>query len=496
MKIIIAGGGTAGWLAALFVSSIKNLDPKNITIIDSEKSQPIGVGESTTHLFTNVIKNQFGNFGCDMNKFISTTGATFKYSIKHKDFASKKGYYHGPIDGGVFTSFANNDLFEYFLRLENGESLKSISLFGHLLEKNLSPYDKNGSYFGFNEAMHIDAYKTAAYFKEICLKKGVVHKRETILNTTVSDTGFIQNLHTNQDSYSADLYIDCTGFQRLLIGSLNPEWKSYSDILPANTALNFNLQYTNDLKPYPYTTAQAMSAGWMWKIPLMTRLGCGYVFNRDFISPEHAKNEVEQHFNMPIDVRKVIEFEAGRLEKPWIKNCVAVGLSSGFIEPLEATSIHTTVCQLIWLCNDYINVEMSNNTLEAKSYFYNSRVRTIFDETKDFIFLHYLGNRQDSEFWRYMNNEVRSPEYIKQLIEICKQEIPPHSMFSNQFGSPGWPLYSHVLAGLNKFDMLAGSSDFFIEKTKQSIKEQFYSETENVMNYDSFIKNFRNQSLE
>lgn len=509
MKITIVGGGTAGWLAALIISKRNSMH--DVTVVSSEKIGVIGVGESTTGLFTHVVSNEFFDLGCDIEEFIIETGATLKYSIKHKNWTPNKNqHYHGPIDGWGFT----NDIPDTFLKYalgheETPEGLLSTSQMGIYLNTGKSNFFKSGYFRDNSHAMHIDAFLAGQYFKKKCLQNNLVKHYDTeVVDVMLDEQGMASKLIcSNGQTIESDFFIDCSGFSRLIMNKLGANWKGYQNHLPVKAAIPFHLDYLEGETPKPWTTAWAQSSGWMWQIPLLDRLGCGYVFDSDFITPEQAQDEVEQMLGRKINPAKYIQFNSGRQESSWIKNCVAIGLSSAFLEPLEATSIHTTLCQITWLSNEFIQTTLEDTINAGSVELYNTRVRRMFDDTKDFLVMHYMGGRTDSEFWKYISSGETRTEFVSNILEMAKSKTPTAQDFPSYYGSAGWGLYSHVMKGIGVLSSEVCKRDIASEFTQnpfsktlidddyKSLKEFMHGHLEDKMLYSEFIEYFREKRL-
>ena len=240
----------------------------------------------------------------------------------------------------------------------------------------------------------------------------------------------------------------------------------------------------------------------MWQIPLLDRQGCGYVFCDAYITPDEAKKEIEMRLGREIEPIKIIKFDTGRQESAWIKNCLAIGLSSAFLEPLEATSIHTTIAQITWFAFEFLKPSLIDTVNSSSIAMYNKRTRRIFDDTKDFLVAHYMGGRKDSEFWKYIDNGATKTEFVEHLLETCKSRLPSINDFPEYYGSIGWPLYSHVLAGIDRIpketSMKALRDNIPTGDLKQITAESFFSWLEqnklyqkDKMTYKEFVEHFR-----
>jgi tryptophan halogenase len=206
-----------------------------------------------------------------------------------------------------------------------------------------------------------------------------------------------------------------------------------------NSALPFFLEYEIPSWPKPVTGSTALSSGWMWQIPTVHRYGCGYVFCDKFLSFEQAQEELENVLGKKIKPIKRIKFEAGRLDMPWNKNCIALGLASAFVEPLEATSIHATTIQIKKFI-EYIGTDKQDQ--------YNVEIGDMYDEIKDFIVLHYLGGKVDSPFWKYIAENNIATDFVKYVIEITKTRLLVKTDVPDKENSIGYQAWNQILAGL------------------------------------------------
>ena len=462
MKIVIVGGGTAGWMAALMLSS--RHPNHHIEVIESTKIGVIGVGESTTGLLSDLLNNHLWDFGCDHNEFIAETGASIKYGIKFTGWTpDTNDYYIGPIDGSHTKEHTPDIFFAYGCSNLKKKDLVKVSETGNYIHKNKTNFDlESGHFVDLRHAMHVDAHLVGKYFQKVTLRKPNTSRIDaTVKDCTLNENGFIENVILEDGRLiEADFFIDCTGFARLLISKMpGNDWVSYKKHLPVNTGLPFLLDYKENEYPMPHTHAWAQDAGWMWQIPLLDRIGNGYVFCDDFTTPEEAHAEIEQRLGRQVDVQKVIKFETGRQKSSWINNCLAIGLSSAFLEPLEATSIHSTIVQIKNFTFDYLRHDLDSTLNKGTVNIYNQRTRTMFDDLKDFLVMHYMGNRTDTEFWKYISSGATKTEFVENLLETAKVRFPNINDFPQYYGSAGWPLYSYVMEGINVLDRSMGKKE-------------------------------------
>ena len=364
MNITVIGGGTAGWISALF---FKKFGDHTITVIDSSRIGILGAGESSTPILPSLLKN----LDIDLNDFIKKTNATKKYS---NDFINWSP------NGGEYT---------------------------HAFELN---YDK--VVYG----IHFDAKECAKYFKQIGINRHINHLDINIINLNQNDVGDIISIDSEEGvTIETDFVIDCSGFARLGAGKLfNSKWISYSEHLKTNAALAYFLPQTENIDhtTKTHTRSIAMKNGWMWQVPLQHRWGCGYVFNDGYISIEEAKKEVEEYIGKDIEVVKTFKYNPGSYEKTWNNNCVSLGLASGFLEPIEGTSLMTLIFSIFKLnkigLGNYNNNEVVNE--------YNEYIKDINHQCMLFVRYHYDCERTDTDFWL----DIKNLEPPQELMNIKK----------------------------------------------------------------------------
>ena len=466
MKIIIVGGGTAGWLAAYYISSAQP-NIHDITVIESSQIGIIGAGEGSTGLFTNILNGNFFPQKIDVDDFMQFADATNKIGIKFVGWNKAGSDFFSPLDGSNTALSTNDNLFKYVLAKFGNEKIHLASRLGvdFHTKKNFENID----------ALHFNAHKVGQYFKNICLAQGVKYVDTVVLDIQRDNTtGNIQELILeNSKKIQGDFFIDCSGFARVIMKKLDVGWKSYKDYLPLNSALPFLLDYQPTDIIEPCTTATALSAGWMWDIPLKNRRGCGYVYNDQFISVDDAKIELERKLKRSVVPIKTIKFDPGRAETFWTNNVISLGLASSFVEPLQATSIHTTISQIIMFVNDFLLPDLNTVNTTENQQSYNRRMTEMYDITLDFISLHYQGGRTDTPFWRWVKEEKIVSPYVKDLIERSKNKVVGHHEIGIKFGAPAVGLWNWTMAGLNLISPEIAERDLRISKLYDISEEMF-----------------------
>lgn len=440
MKIVIVGGGTAGWLAAYCLCKSQPGQHK-ITVIESSSVGIIGVGEATTGLTKDLLNGVLFPAAVDIADFIKKTDATNKMGIYHKGWTKNNTSYFAPLDASI--TFQQNDdfIFKYAFQKYGYEKFHLASRSGVNWE--------NGNFDEFH-AYQFDTYKVGQFFKEICLQDSITLIDSVVTSVNLNNTGGVKSLVLEDGiTIDGDFFFDCSGFKRVLMSAVGSEWISYKKYLPVDTAMPFRINYSPGEKPRPMTTAHALSSGWMWDIPLQSRRGCGYVFDSSFISHEEAQKEVEEYLGMAIEPIKFINFTSGKGDTFWKNNVLSLGLASSFVEPLESTSIHNTIAQIIVFIDEFLSVDVNQTVTKENENLYNKNISTLFEYVFDFISLHYQGGREDSAFWRHIKDNKIVTDYTQTLINKSKNKIIGTTIFDNANPyAPGSALWNWVMAGL------------------------------------------------
>ena len=451
MKITIVGGGTAGWLAALMIKKVQGAS-HDVTVIESSKIGIVGAGEGSTGYLTDIIQNNSWDYGCDEEDFLRETNATIKLGIKHKEWKALDHEYIAPIDGAAVGTVGTDYMLLNAVLNDLPPHMSSDN--GMFIENNMSSfYHEDGLIHNTSgHAYHFDAHLVGKYFKKVC-GDDVKHIDAQVVDINIESNGNVEyaQLDNGQKIYS-DFFIDASGFARIFGKALNIDWVSYAKHLPVNTAMPFLLPHEKGKKIEPLTTAWAQKAGWMWQIPTQDRYGCGYVFDSNFVSNEQAQIEIEQKLGVEIEPIRFLKFETGRAEKLWFKNVLSVGLAAAFAEPLEATSIHSTIIQLHTFIFDYLKDTKEDTCNTGMINVYNRRMTKMYDDYKDFLSIHYITQRTDSEFWRWIQTGELLPEKVLDYLEIQKTKILHPNDFDQYYGYAGASLYNWIMVGLGFID--------------------------------------------
>lgn len=417
-KVVIAGGGTAGWLSAYsLVSRLGKV--VDITLVESDQIGTIGVGEATIP----TIRAYHHLIGIDEQEFMSATQATFKLGIQFDNWGQKDdSYFHSFGEIGQRSWMA--EFHEFWMEAKTqgfGGSLED-----YCLELKAAKANKFATQIGkkaVNFAYHFDATTYAAYLRKKSEAAGVKREEGFIEHVKKDDTGNISSLTLSKGKgskgkeISGDFFIDCTGFKALLIGEqLDVGYEDWSHFLAADSAIAVQTKSVEE--PRPYTQSIAHPAGWQWRIPLQSRVGNGIVYSSKFLSDDEARSTLMENLTgEPVTEPRQLRFTTGRRKKSWHKNCVAIGLSSGFLEPLESTSIHLVTTALLRLMKLF---PFGGNTeLLAKQY--NQEAQLEAETVRDFIILHYhLTQRDDSPFWNHYRT-MEIPESLAHRMAIFRE---------------------------------------------------------------------------
>lgn len=443
-RVVVIGGGTAGWLSALMFQ--RYLPNSQITLIESKEIGILGAGEGTTPRFINLLDF----LGIPMSKLIKECHATLKNGIRFENWRGNNEHYYHNFDvvnphldvynlhvEKVFNSYNPYTLLSIYNKIPNQE----FDFLSILNEQNKSPYrfartsNNSDAFFNYDSfsthALHFDATELANFLKGIGLKRNIRVKEGIVSSFTTDEYEDISTVILESgEIVPVDFLVDCSGFARLVIGKhYGAQWKSHADHLPAKKAIPFFLPPSKKEELPPYTISRAMKYGWMWQIPLQHRWGCGYVFDSDFISADEAKQELDEHFNFDVESPRSFSFDAGYYTTPWVKNCVAIGLSSGFIEPLEATSIYVSAIQLTELLSNIEGLR-SRNPYTTKRF--NKLFSLINHQISEFLHLHYITDRNDTDFWKNFTVDS-APENVKNILELWSNSVPTYSEFLNHY---------------------------------------------------------------
>lgn len=431
LKVVIAGGGTAGWMTAAALGKLmhKNLD---IVLVESDQIGTVGVGEATIptlHLYHRLL-------GISEAEVMAATNATFKLGIMFENWHDVgKDYLHS-------FGFLGKDCwacgFQHFWVRGRKEGV--ASQIGDYCAEHLAA--RVGRFAVLpnqdqNHAYHLDATLYAKFLRQLAEQHGVTRQEGMIKQVEQhADTGYIKALHlADGQVIHGDLFIDCTGFRALLIEqTLLSGYDDWTHYLPCDSAIAVQTTQTQAL--VPYTRSIAHQSGWQWRIPLQNRVGNGLVFSSKFMSDAEAVDLLKQNISGELlNEPRVIKFRTGTRRQHWLKNCVAIGLSSGFLEPLESTSIHLIQRSIVRLLQ---MLPSSPRMVQADIDEFNQQTMTEMLNIRDFIILHYkVTDRRDSAFWRHCA-AMDVPPSLQHRIEMFQQSGKVYKFAQELFGESSW----------------------------------------------------------
>lgn len=436
-EIVIAGGGSAGWMTAAALSSL--LDPKDvsITLVESDQIGTIGVGEATIPDILN-----FNHIlGVREDEFMRATQATFKLGIEFIDWGRKGATYLHPF-GQHGVDMQGIDFHQYWLRSRaagNQHPIQDYSLCAVAAKQNkfaLPDPDPRSVMSHLRYAYHFDATLYARFLRRYAEARGVKRVEGTIERVLQApETGFITGIELGSgQTVGGEFFFDCTGFRALLSEqTLGVPYNDWSHWLPCNTALAVQSEHAGPLTPYTRSTAK--TAGWQWRIPTQHRVGNGHIYCREFMSDDEAASILLEGLEgKAAKSPRQIRFTTGCRQEFWSKNCIAIGLSAGFLEPLESTSIYLIqegISRFISLFPDATMPEVVRTE-------YNRHMRTEFEQVRDFIILHYSATqRDDSPFWNYCRT-MDIPDSLRHKIALFREAGRIFRYDDELFTRPSW----------------------------------------------------------
>lgn len=465
-SIIIVGGGTAGWLSAAYLERALG-DSVEILVIESSEIDPVGVGEATIP----TLRNTFRFLGLEESKWMPRCNATYKIAIRFEGWARPPGspgedrFYHAlfdrmprnfqPYPAPFFPIIGEGvSMLQYCLQRHiEGSAAPS---FAHLYSEGPAVCDAHrapkpgvADEAAVPYAFHLDAGRLAGTLRDLAKERGVGHVVDHVVDVTRDEDGNIQTLHTRNGEFSADFFVDCTGFRGHLInGVMGAQRRSDTRHLLCDRAVA--IPGAIDLRPGsipPYTRARALQCGWSWDVPLFGRRGCGYVYSSDFCSPEQAEAELRSRLDGidPAAPANHLKMRVGINDRIWIGNCVAIGLSACFLEPLESTGIFFIEFQLANLLTHFPDRRLAG----ALSRQYNAIIHGMYEDIRDFIILHYYGShRDDTEFWRAVREDATLTSTLAEKLEFLRESFPTWLDFTLSLFREA--SYACILAGLDR----------------------------------------------
>lgn len=456
-NLVIVGGGTAGWLTALYAQMM--FPKENIVLVESKDLGILGAGEGSTPNLIFLLDF----LDIPLSKVIKETNATIKNGVKFTNWSSKNDYYYSGLFSDIFSNLGwdSSDLNHLVGGYNLFESPSASNFISFLNEKKLIDYDfvakisdKNKIPLRFNQqfrnldpihsfdrmaniSLHFDARMLAKLLFDVGQERGIKRIEGNLTNIIANNNGEITNIHIDTgDNLEVDFIFDCTGFHRAIIGKFyKSEWISAAKHLPMKKALPFFLENKDEKNIKPYSEAIAMDYGWMWRIPLQHRVGSGYVFDSDRISIDDAKIEVEKFLGQEVFPPKIFSFDPGYFKTIWVKNCLAVGLSSAFMEPMEATSIWQAIGELQIF---FTQRQLIFNRNQKYINMFNKRFEKDIHDVIDFIYFHYVTDKTNNSFWINFTKENEMPSGLEEKLFLLQEGVLVPYYCQNMFGADNY----------------------------------------------------------
>lgn len=480
-SVVIVGGGTAGWMTAAALSELIGRDRLDITLVESEQIGTVGVGEATLpHL-----RHFNTRLGINEHDFVRQTQASYKLGIEFVNWGQVGEAYIHPF-GDFSRPIAGIDFYHYWLRAQREgfeHRLFDFSLPVVAAKGNKFSYpsaNKASLQSDFSYAFHIDANLYAAYLRQYAEARGVSRIEGKVLDIELNQSSGEAEALVLEGGwrYAADFFIDCSGFRSLVLGKvLATPFIDWSHWLPCDRAVALPTKNSGPLLPYSRATAHR--AGWQWRIPLRHRTGNGHVYCSSYSRDDAALDTLIANVDgEPLADPRVLTFTAGRRSQAWVKNCAAIGLSSGFLEPLESTSIYLIQIAIMKLIEFFPKRQAPQ---QKNRDAFNRHLSLEYERIRDFLILHYhVTRRQDSEFWNYCRT-MPIPDSLQERIQVF-QELAHVPRYTNGlFLPPSWvavllgqgaiPKNFQTMVNIHSRDLLHKE----LEKIKQSIYQAAHS---------------------
>ena len=469
-QVTIVGGGTAGWMAAALLNAKLNTVQAGhrvkVVLIESPNVPIIGVGEGTVPAMVEDLKE----LGVNENEFFRKCNASFKFGVRFEGWnLNEQGvpYSFNHPFGTPTTEIDGFPSIYYFLNYgahpgrARYDASDNLTLSTELIQQHRAPRqlsDGNFSRIGpARYGYHLDAQKLSEFIRDFAVSRGVTHILDDVDDATIDENGHISHLQLRRNgNWPVELVIDCTGFQALLIGKkLGEPFEPYGNHLLCDRAIPIQVPHAQGKPMQVCTSATAMSAGWIWKVPLYNRIGTGYVYSSAFISDDEALNEICRHLELdPAKVNsRVIRMRVGRMRRPWVGNCIAMGLSGGFIEPLEATAILTITFAARQLVKNFPTKPIPQALADG----FNRRMQTCYERIRDFLVCHYYTSNRTEPFWLAARSPSVLSDFLRQNLEIWQHRLPQQ----DDLPAPlpfGYNSYISCLASKGYFNALRSRS--------------------------------------
>ncbi|MFG2292827.1 tryptophan halogenase family protein [Streptomyces sp. NPDC048603] len=511
-SVVIVGGGTAGWMTASYLKAAFG-DRLAVTLVESKNVPTIGVGEASF----STIRHFFSYLGLAERDWMPECHGTYKLAIRYDNWRAEGHHFYHPFERPRVVEGVS--LADWWLQKRHERQStdydRDCSVIAALCEAKRSPRMAHGnSLMGFDfgiatddpsrstmaeqnnqfpYAYQFDATLLARLLTRYGTDRRVRHVLDDVVDTAVDERGDIAYVRTKESGdLSGDLFIDCTGFRGMLLNQrLGVPFRSYQDTLPNDSAVALRVPMEMaDQGMGPYTRASAQAAGWIWTIPLFGRIGTGYVYASDYCTPEEAERTLRAYVGPAAEdlTANHIRMRIGRSENSWVNNCVAIGLSSGFVEPLESTGIFFIQNAVEQLVKHFPGGREDEQLRRS----YNRQVAHVMDGVREFLVLHYVAaKRSDNDYWRDAKTRTM-PDALAERIEQWKVKLPDEdSVFPYYHGFEPYS-YTAMILGLGGLDLrprpgLALMDDTAATKELQLVRDQAASLVEQLPTHWDYL---------
>jgi tryptophan halogenase len=490
-SIVIVGGGSAGWMTAAALSSLLSPQAVKITLVESEQIGTIGVGEAT---IPDVI-NFNAMLGISEADFLRATNGTFKLGIEFANWGRLGEKYFHPF-GNHGVDMNGIDFHQFWLNYQRSNPNSSIEEFSlsavaAYQNKFVKPDNNPRSVLSqIRYAYHFDATAYAKYLRQYAEQRGASRVEGKVVEVEQNpENGFISQINLdNGKTIAGDMFFDCTGFRSLLLGqTLDVDFEDWSHWLPCDTAQTVACERTGPLLPYTKSTAK--EAGWQWRIPTQHRTGNGHIYSSAMMSDDNAIESLMRDLDGPArGTPRKIKFRTGHRKSFWEKNCIAVGLSGGFLEPLESTSLYLIQEGISKFISLFPSADMPKTVRQE----YNRQLTQKFEQVRDFIILHYKATeRDDTPFWNYCRT-MDIPDSLTHKIDLFRDAGRIFRYEDELFSRPSWVA---VLLGQNIYpksvDPIVQSLNASeVSRSLESMKSSMNNATTQMPTHEAMLRQY------
>lgn len=439
-SVVIVGGGTAGWMAAASIAHRLGRLGTTVTLVESSSVGTIGVGEATVP----AILRYFQSLGLDPFAVMKATNGTVKLAIEFEGWRRDGHTFMHPFGryGLEAGPVAFHHLWNRLRRTGNPGELDEYAMGAQLARAGrvvLPPEDARVDFEHFDWAVHFDASRFAALLRNFAESRAVRRIDARVQQVQTEGDRIVSIQLDGGEKLEADLYLDCSGFHRLLIEkALHSGFVDWRHWLMCDRAVALPCAHADAEQLAPHTRSRALDAGWAWRIPLQNRVGNGYVYSSDHVSDEQALHALRgQLEGEALAEPNLVKFRAGHVRRFWVGNCVAIGLASGFLEPLESTSISLIQMGIDKLLHFWPDQAMDPDALATLAGEYNRLSVLEYERIRDFIILHYSANERDGDLWRYCR-EMPLPETLTRKLALYRTRGLIQLFDAESFFDPSW----------------------------------------------------------